>query len=222
MSSKFQQTSLCEKCKCFDYFCETQAEKERIVEKTGSIINNGLVKEKLNEIKKYDINTYIHSIEVGYLCLFIGQKMGFKEQELEELCIAALLHDYGKIKIPIEIISKPGPLDVVEREIVEVHTALGVYHLRNNGLSNGILDGIYEHHESVIGSERGYPRHLVKNEIHIFGRIIAVADKMSAFTQSRVYHKGRSKAEVVEFIRNCEDLDKEIVGVILQEEQKDG
>lgn len=218
MSGEFQQASLCEKCRCFNYFCNTQAERERIVEKAGSITENTLVKEKLHEIRHYDINTYIHSIEVGYLSLFIGQQVGFKEQELKELCIAAILHDYGKTKIPIEIINKPGPLDIVERGIVEVHTTLGAYHLRKYGLSDGILDGIYEHHESFIGSESGYPRHLVKNEIHIFARIIAVADKMSAFTQNRVYHEGRSKAEVVEFLRECNDLDKEIVDIILQEE----
>lgn len=220
MSVNFQQDSLCEKYKCFNHFCTAQAEKAEIVEKAGSLISDIVLSKKLKEIESYDTNTYEHSIEVGLLSLLIGQRLDLSEQELKELGIAAFLHDYGKIKVPIEIINKPGPLDIVEREIVEVHTALGAYHLRGQGFSSGVLDGIYEHHESFIGSERGYSRHLVGSEIHLFGRIIAVADKVSAYGQNRAYHEERSKKQVVDFISKCVDTDKEIVSILIKNETR--
>lgn len=166
-----------------------------------------VMNECLHDIRNYDIDTYVHSFEVAIISLFIGLKIELTTCELEELALSALLHDYGKIKIPIEIIDKPGKIDIVEREIVEAHPALGAYYLRQYGFNENIIHGVYEHHESYLGTEKGYPRHLMREEIHLFGRIIAIADKIDAYTSKRIYHEKRDIKELKKFIRENDDLD---------------
>lgn len=192
-------------------------EEQREIIKIITNVKNSkfVISECLQDIRNYDIDTYIHSIEVAILSLFIGRKLELEADQLEDLALSALLHDYGKTKVPIEIIDKPGKIDIVEREIIEAHTALGAYYLRQYGFSNEIIRGVYEHHESYLGSERGYPRHLMQEEIHLFGRIIAIADKMDAYTSKRVYHHERSVQQLKEFIINNEDLDSNLTSKII-------
>ena len=200
----------------FDIISIFDSEKSEVIEMLNKIEAEPIVKDKIMDILEYDKGTYIHSEEVAIISIILGKKMKLNKSSLFELGISAILHDYGKIKIPIEIINKPGKLDIVEREIIEVHTALGAYYLRQEPFSKNIIEGVYEHHESFIGSERGYPRQLVNDEIHIYGRIISVADKIDAYTAKRIYHDERSVDELREFIYHNEDLDEQIVHIAMR------
>ena len=221
MEHEFQYCDLGKVCKCFNGLCQSKSDKERIVEKAGRILDNYTVNKRLSEIKAYDNTTYIHSLEVGLLSIYISHLLGLCDKETYLVGMAGFLHDYGKIKIPIEIINKPGKLDIIERYMVESHTIFGAYTLKKDGFNKSVVDAVYEHHESCSGSERGYPRHLVKEEIHLFGRIVAVADKISAYAQNRTYHKERNIDEAMKFIKTCDDVDREIVKKILISMRKD-
>lgn len=200
--------------KCFYELCSLETELVEVVDILTSIIEDSRVEKRLNEIKEYDISTYEHSKEVAMISILIAKDLSLSEQQSRELGIGALLHDYGKIKVPLEIINKPGRISIVEREIIEAHPALGMYLLSNDGFSEGTLNGIYEHHESYIGSERGYPRNLVMDEIHLYGRIICIADKISAYCQKRKYHEARDMTQLLWFLMECDDLDPDLVGIV--------
>ena len=200
--------------KCFYELCRLETELVEVVDILTSIIEDSRVEKRLNEIKEYDISTYEHSKEVAMISILIAKDLGLSEQESRELGIGALLHDYGKIKVPLEIINKPGRISIVEREIIEAHPALGMYFLSDDGFSEGTLNGIYEHHESYVGSERGYPRKLIRDEIHLYGRIIGIADKISAYCQKRQYHEARDMTQLMWFIMECDDLDPKLVDIV--------
>lgn len=197
--------------KCLKKFKVCTKEEEIINSVITKAMKDKTIKVRLNEIYNYDKSTYIHSMDVAILSLMIGISRKLDIGQLSNLCKSAMLHDYGKTKIPIEIINKPSRIDVIEREIVEAHPALGTYFLKDDGLEESTLFGIYEHHESYNGTEHGYPRKLIKNEIHEFGRIISVADKVDAYTTKRVYHGQRSFSDLIDYIYSNEDIDPEVV-----------
>ena len=140
------------------------------------------------EIKNYNEYSYIHSMQVGILSTIIGKNLGYKNHRLKELATAGMLHDVGKLNIPLSILDKPGPLTDEEFEIMKKHPSYGMDKLRScSGLSADTLGGIISHHEKMDGT--GYPNQLRDQEIHEFGKIIAVADVYDALTSDRSYRK---------------------------------
>ena len=109
------------------------------------------------QLKNYDDYTYQHSLAVSILSIVTGISLGMKEQELVDLSLAALLHDIGKIDVPIAITNKPDKL--TEEEFIEMkkHPEYGVDRIRNNKrISYQVANAIYSHHEKIDG--KGYPR----------------------------------------------------------------
>jgi len=153
----------------------------------------------INNIKSYDEYTYHHSLSVAVLSVAIGQALGFRERELKRLCRCAMLHDIGKILIPIELISKPSALSPREFEIVKRHAVEGGRYLKNGTIGNvDLWLGVMYHHERLDGN--GYPRGLKGNEIPLFSRIIAVADTYDAVTSFRPYRMPLVPGEALELI----------------------
>lgn len=139
-------------------------------------------------LRGYDDMTYMHSMNVALICHIIGTWVGLPTDELNVLVTCGLLHDIGKLKIPAEIISKPGKLTDEEFELVRSHPRIGYDILRSKDLDNRIKLAALQHHERFNGS--GYPRHLNGPEISNFSSIVAIADVYDAMTSNRSYRKG--------------------------------
>ncbi|MDE5742364.1 MAG: HD-GYP domain-containing protein [Oscillospiraceae bacterium] len=151
------------------------------------------------DIKMYDDYTFHHSLSVAIMSIAIGMELGFKNSMLKELGLAGLLHDIGKVAVPIEIITKPDRLTKEEFDIVKMHPVHAANHFKERNLVNdNIFNGIVAHHEKLDGS--GYPNHLRGAQIHPYARILAVADVYDALTSNRPYRIPNPPNEAIEFV----------------------
>jgi len=169
----------------------------------GTIVDSVLNREyhlmDMMEIKSYDNYTYSHSLNVGVLSTMIASELEFPRSQLESIALCALMHDIGKIDIPIEIINKDGPVTDSEFDIIKTHPQKGVERLRKCfNISHEVLCGIQSHHEKMDGS--GYPSNYGGNRIPLFGRILAIADVYDALTSHRSYRKAWHPKEAIEYI----------------------
>lgn len=142
-----------------------------------------------------------HSKRVTESSLKIGVNMGFDEDQLNKLELAALFHDIGKLGIPDTILLKPGKLTNEEFEYIKKHPAIGVKILYNIDYLNDIQPMILHHHEKYTGN--GYPEGISGPDIPIESRIIAVADSYDAMTTDRPYRKALSHADAMKEIIKC-------------------
>lgn len=154
---------------------------------------------RLRQIEEDDDYTFQHSLDVCMLSTMIGKWLGYTPVELKQLSLAGLFHDIGKVKIPDNIIYKPGKLTEIEFDLVKKHTIFG-YNLLNEtlGISKNVAAGALQHHEREDGS--GYPLGLSSKKIHEFAKIIAVCDIYDAMTTERVYRGKQSPFLVAEQI----------------------
>ena len=150
---------------------------------------------KLHSMHQIDDSTYAHSLNVSMIARLLGSWLGLKEQDLNILTLAGLLHDIGKCKIPSEIILKPGKLTPNEFEIIKQHPIFGYEALINKDLDPRIVNAALMHHERYDGS--GYPSKLRGDEIEDFAAIISIADVYDAMTQNRVYRSGMCPFDVI-------------------------
>jgi diguanylate cyclase (GGDEF)-like protein/putative nucleotidyltransferase with HDIG domain len=142
-----------------------------------------------------------HSQSVSRLVEGIARSMGLDEETVEQVRLAGLLHDLGKIAIPDRILQKPGKLDPDELRIMREHAELGYRLLEGLGVSP-VDRWIRHHHEWWDGS--GYPLGLAGEDIPLGSRIILVADAFDAMTSDRVYRAAGSAADAVaELRRRC-------------------
>jgi putative nucleotidyltransferase with HDIG domain len=136
-------------------------------------------------VKLYENLTYCHSVNVATLSLLIGRQLGFDQGATAALAEAALLHDIGKTKIPLEILKKPSALDKRERKMMEAHTTYGAEILVEvDGLRPLTPIVALEHHRGVDGT--GYPD-LESSVPHFLSQVVAVADIYEAMTGARSY-----------------------------------
>ena len=155
-------------------------------------------------LRGFDDMTYMHSMNVALICHMIGTWSGLTKSELDILVTCGLLHDIGKLKIPADIISKPGKLTDEEFELVRSHPRLGYDILRTKDVDNRVKLAALQHHERYNGS--GYPRQLTGPEISNFSAIVAVADVYDAMTSNRVYRKGICPFTVIATLEKEKDL----------------
>jgi HD-GYP domain-containing protein (c-di-GMP phosphodiesterase class II) len=154
----------------------------------------------LTDIRSYDDYTFAHSVNVCILAVLMGTSKCYDEYRLKELALGALLHDVGKILVPIEVLNKPGRLTAKEFDIVKEHAELGFELLRKQQDQVSLLacHVAFQHQEKYDGS--GYPRQLKGTEIHEYARIVAVADVYDALTSDRPYRKGMLPHEAYEIM----------------------
>jgi HD-GYP domain-containing protein (c-di-GMP phosphodiesterase class II) len=143
----------------------------------------------MSTIKDYHDYTYMHSVNVAILSLCLGKRIGLSRMSLRLLGICGLVHDLGKVEIPMDILNKPGRLSEEERNEIEKHplsTVRQVIKLRaSSDLKSKILLAPFEHHLKYDLS--GYPRVGRKKPVSLFGRILTIADVYDAMTSPRVY-----------------------------------
>ncbi len=143
----------------------------------------------LTNIKNFHEYTLNHSMNVCLLSVALGRRLGFDRNELVDLGISALFHDFGKLDTPKEILDKPGKLDDREREIIEKHPYQGAGKLVRfkefKGLPLQAIQVAMEHH--VKEDMTGYPRYFKKQSVNLFSKIVKIADFFDAVTTPRVY-----------------------------------
>jgi putative nucleotidyltransferase with HDIG domain len=134
-----------------------------------------------------------HAQRVANYSILIAEEMGLDGSKREEIYIAALLHDVGKVGVPDAILNKPGPLTRHEWEVMKQHPVLGAKIMCPIKQLERVIPGMIQHHELWDGS--GYPDGLKGEEISMSARIIGVADTFDAITTDRPYQK-RSRDDI--------------------------
>jgi HD-GYP domain-containing protein (c-di-GMP phosphodiesterase class II) len=132
-----------------------------------------------------DPYTVHHQQRVTELSTAIAREMGLEEKQISNLEMAARLHDFGKISIPISILSRPGKLSAPEMDMIKTHPTMGVDMLTPLNLPACTFLTIMQHHERINGS--GYPFGLSGEDILLEARILGVADVVEAITSHRPY-----------------------------------
>jgi putative nucleotidyltransferase with HDIG domain len=146
-------------------------------------------------VEAKDPYTRWHSTNVAKYAVAIARDMGMSPAQLEEIHIAAILHDVGKIGISELIICKPERLSPEEFAIMKDHPAHGLRILEPIGFSAAIIDAIYQHHERYDG--KGYPQGLAGENITLAARILNVSDTIDAMVSERPYRGTISSEEVL-------------------------
>lgn len=181
------------------------------------IFSNEDITVNLANLKSVDEYVFQHSVNVCIMSIICGIYLGFNKVRLVELGIGALLHDIGKHLISQEILNKPGPLTPDEFSIVKKHTILGYEALKRipNITETSACVALY-HHERFDGA--GYPTGKQAQNIHVYAKIVAVADVFDAITSDRVYGSRENPYKAMEYILKSSEshFDKEIVRVFLK------
>lgn len=153
----------------------------------------------LIDIKTCDNYTFLHSVNVCVLSIITGVKLNLCHDELRELGVGALLHDIGKVMIPPNILQKKSALTDEEYEIIKQHSIIGYNILKTMPqISEESALVALCHHERYDG--KGYISGLAKDEIHIFSRIVAIADIYDALTSDRIYRKKISTNQAIDYL----------------------
>ncbi|MBC2723671.1 MAG: HD-GYP domain-containing protein, partial [Desulfosporosinus sp.] len=161
-------------------------------------IDTNSLRVDLASFKEHDYCTFVHAVNVAILSALTARELGYKGQRLRYLAMGAILHDIGKIKVPYEILNKPGPLSKSEFYIIQQHPLEGEAMLRNAEVLPSILNTVRQHHERWSGN--GYPNGLSGSRIHLDAQIIAVADVYDALTADRPYRKALPPYHALEMI----------------------
>lgn len=161
-------------------------------------------------------STVVHTITVEEISWQISKMLGLDDYKSTIIKIASMLHDIGKLSIPINILEKKGKLTQEEFEIIKCHTIVGYNILSNMGIDD-IRDIATLHHEKLNGT--GYPFYLKGDNISKEARIVAVADVLSALIGKRSYKDEFSKDEVISILSNMAsnyEIDKDICKLVIE------
>jgi len=150
----------------------------------------------LTQLKQRDEYTSLHSLNVCILSMLFAHHLGMTQEQLREVGTGGLLHDIGKMKVPLEILNKPGRLNDKEMALLRTHPRQGYEMLRRHReMSPAALDVVYSHHERIDGS--GYPRGLRGGAISRYAMVVSLVDVYDAVTSDRAYHAGISPHEAL-------------------------
>jgi putative nucleotidyltransferase with HDIG domain len=140
----------------------------------------------LQELNDYDDYTYSHCVNVAFYAMMIGKWLHMTEDRILDLIQAGLLHDIGKVKIPIDIVNKNSRLSDAEFLIMKQHSFLGYEMIKDaHEINRSIKEAVLMHHERMDGS--GYPMAVTGTSIGEYAKIIAIADVYDAMTTDRPY-----------------------------------
>lgn len=173
-------------------------------------------------VEHRSIETGNHVKRVAFICYELGKAYGLAEEEAERLMFAAPLHDIGKVGIPDGILNKPKKLEGQEWEVMKTHSSIG-YEILKNSKRSIIQAGAViaqDHHEKWDGT--GYPAGKRADEIHIYGRIAALADVYDALRHRRCYKSAWSLEQVLNYIdsESGKQFDPKLVEIFKQRVDK--
>lgn len=162
-----------------------------------------------------DFYTDKHMKDIAEYSVDIARKLGLSEADVENIRMAALLHDLGKITVPDDILKKPGRLSEEEMEVIRKHPAHGAKMIESIEPMKDAREIIRHHHEYYDGS--GYPDGLRGEDIPLGARIIGVADAFDAMTSNRPYRKALPMDKVIKELKDFSGIqfDPDIVKVLI-------
>ncbi len=187
--------------------------KEMIAE----IIDKGTISIDMTDLRECDDYTYSHSVNVALYSSIIGLSLGFDEKALEELALAGLLHDLGKMSIPKEILNKEGRLTQEEYQIMKSHSKISYDIIKERwDITPNVKVAVLFHHENEDGS--GYPNGIVGADMTLYTKVLHVADVFDALLSKRPYKKPYSAYEVSEYMMGACGImfDQDIVTALLK------
>ncbi|MCU9949444.1 HD-GYP domain-containing protein [Pseudomonas sp. PDM13] len=163
---------------------------------TNSVLRHPNALISLARLKRSDEYTYMHSVAVCALMIALARQLQLSEAQVREAGLAGLLHDIGKMAVPLDLLNKPGALTDAEFATVRHHPQAGARMLIDSRqVSALVLDVCLHHHEKFDGS--GYPHRLGGEQISLLARMGAVCDVYDAITSDRPYKKGWAPAEAL-------------------------
>lgn len=172
---------------------------KKLLDKESS--KSALISSLVKTLQANDADTEAHVKRTQAVGAKLGKKLGLSDVELSNLSLLCLLHDIGKVAIPLEILNKPGKLSDDEWKIIKTHTINGYEIAKSTSELEGIADMIKHHHERWDGN--GYPDGLSLETIPLLSRIISVVDAYDAMINNRSYRKAKTVEEAKEEIIRC-------------------
>lgn len=175
-------------------------------------LQSHMIVNQLQRLKEYDEDTFWHSMRTAKIAVHICNQMHITETET--IVIASLLHDIGKIYIPIEILNKPTKLTTEEFELIKTHPYKGMQHLANAGFNTTIQRIVNEHHENFDGT--GYPNKKNHKQLHHLSGILRIADSLDAMQSKRIYKTPMALDEIYEEFQNdhCHCYNPQIITML--------
>jgi putative nucleotidyltransferase with HDIG domain len=175
-----------------------------------------MVKTLTAALEAKDEYTEGHSHRVETYSEMIARQMHCSQTKIENIKVAALLHDVGKIGIDDKILNKPGPLTPEERQVIMTHPLISESILKNVKLEKDVRDTILHHHERYDGN--GYPDHIKGTHNSVSTYIVGVADAYDAMTSNRPYCKSMPVEKVVSILKeeSGKQFDPKVVSAFLQ------
>jgi putative nucleotidyltransferase with HDIG domain len=168
--------------------------KQLVDDINDSVTRNPGALISLARLKSVDDYTYMHSVAVCAMMVALARQLGMDAEQTRSAGLAGLLHDMGKVHVPLEILNKPGALTNAEFVRIQSHPADGLRMLLGGANMDPVaLDVCLHHHERVDGS--GYPDQLKGDDISVFAKMAAVCDVYDAITSNRPYKHGWDPAE---------------------------
>ncbi|MDD6072576.1 MAG: response regulator [Clostridiales bacterium] len=163
------------------------------------ILKNGTTAIDMVDLRTFDDYTYRHSVNVAVLSTILGMGMHLNRSMLEEVCVAAIFHDLGKLMIDSDILNKPARLTPEEFQEIKKHPEMSVKLLKKRyKVTDASKEAVLHHHENEDGS--GYPAGITGDEIPMYSKIIHVADVYDALTSKRPYKKPYTPSEALEYL----------------------
>jgi len=161
----------------------------------------GLLHSLTSAVDAKDPYTFGHSERVALLSRHLSQEVRLSEHDIEQVYMAGLLHDVGKIGVPESVLQKTGKLTAEEFDAMKKHPEIGARILQDVRQIKQIIPGVLHHHERYDG--KGYPMGLAGEDIPLMGRIICLADSFDAMTSNRTYRRALPIEVALAEIRRC-------------------
>lgn len=175
------------------------AAKKAVAYCVDSVLNAPDALMLMTQLKNRDEYTAQHSMNVCIFSIALGRQVGLPVEELNHVGLCGMMHDMGKMQVPLEILNKPGGFSPEELAVMQSHTVKGwKILLATNGMYSGAVDVAFTHHERLDG--KGYPRHLTAEQITPYARMVAIADMYDAVSSDRVYKKGKSHLDSIKIL----------------------
>jgi HD-GYP domain-containing protein (c-di-GMP phosphodiesterase class II) len=180
---------------------DSKLAKEAVAECVNSVLHSPDAMLWLSQLKNKDEYTAQHSLNVCVLSIVLGRHLNFSEKDLNITGLCGMMHDMGKMLIPLTILNKPGKLEGEELYTMQSHTTLGYELLKSSdNMHRSAIETALIHHERSDG--QGYPRQIKPSGISEFAKIVTIADMYDAITSDRVYQKGRTHLEAINIMTN--------------------